>query len=90
MTTPPRDRCRRLRERVSRYLDGELPPAERRAVAAHLRRCPCCRTMADGLRHTVELCREAGTARLPSEVSRRARARVSMLLAGGKKPSSGT
>jgi anti-sigma factor RsiW len=87
MTARAGDRCRRLRERVSRFIDGELPPAERRTLAAHLRRCPGCRTMADGLRHTVELCREAGSVRLPSDVSRRARARVSTLLAGGKRPS---
>ena len=74
-------RCLRLRERLSRYIDGDLSPSERRAVAAHLRRCPCCQTMADGLRHTVELCHKAGTASLPADVKRRARARITTLLA---------
>ena len=30
-------------QRLSAYLDGELGPAERRAVDAHLRTCPVCR-----------------------------------------------
>jgi len=81
MTSPARQRCLRLRERLSRYIDGDLSAAERRSVAAHLRRCPCCQTMADGLRHTVDLCHEAGAASLPADVKRRARARITSLLA---------
>ena len=81
MTSPARQRCLRLRERLSSYIDGDLSPSERRSVAAHLRRCPCCRTMADGLRHTVDLCHKAGTASLPADVKRRARARITSLLA---------
>ena len=30
---------------MSPYLDGELPAAERRAVAAHLDQCPACATI---------------------------------------------
>lgn len=80
------DRCRRLLERLSRYLDDDLSPAERRTLVAHLRRCPCCQTMAVSLRHTVEVCRKAGTARLPPEMKQRARARVSTLLASVPAP----
>ena len=80
------DRCRRLLEQLSRYIDDELTATERRAVAAHLRRCPCCQTMADSLKHTVEVCRKAGGARLPSDVTSRARARITTLLASGSVP----
>ena len=80
MKAPAHQRCRRLRERLSRYIDGEMTPPERRAIASHLRRCPCCQTMADSLRHTVDLCHKAGSARLPLDVRRRAKARVSALL----------
>jgi anti-sigma factor RsiW len=81
MKTPAGQRCRRLRQRLSRYIDGEVTAAERRSIAAHLRHCPCCQLMAEGLRHTVKACREAGAARLPTDVNRRARARISSLLA---------
>jgi anti-sigma factor RsiW len=77
------NRCRRLLEQVSRYIDDELTAAERRAVASHLRQCPCCQTMADSLKHTVDVCRKAGGARLPADVKLRARERIATLLASG-------
>ena len=40
-------------DRLSEYLDGELPAEERRAVEAHLRDCPACRTTVDELRRVV-------------------------------------
>ena len=83
MTTTPSDRCRALLEQLSRYIDDDLSPAERRTLTAHLRRCPCCQTMADSLKHTVDACRKAGTARLPADVRVRARARIATLLASG-------
>ena len=83
MTTTPSDRCRALLEQLSRYIDDDLTPAERRALTAHLRRCPCCQTMADSLKHTVDACRRAGTARLPADVRGRARTRIATLLASG-------
>jgi hypothetical protein len=39
--------------------------------------------MADSLKHTVETCRRAGTARLPADVRVRAKARITTLLASG-------
>ncbi|HOQ59989.1 MAG TPA: zf-HC2 domain-containing protein [Vicinamibacterales bacterium] len=84
MKTAAERQCRRLLEQLSRYIDGDLTAVERKAVAAHLRRCPCCRTMADSLKHTVELCHEAGAARLPADVTRRARARIASLLASDR------
>jgi anti-sigma factor RsiW len=75
------DRCRALLVQLSNYVDGDLSGPERRAVVAHLKRCPCCQSMADGLRHTVETCRKAKAARLPADVRARARARIAALLA---------
>jgi anti-sigma factor RsiW len=81
MKAPASDRCRSLLEQLSRYIDDEVTPEQRRSLAAHLRRCPCCQTMADSLRHTVYVCRKAGASRLPADVRSRARARVATLLA---------
>jgi anti-sigma factor RsiW len=83
MTDHAHDRCRALLEQLSTYVDGELTGAERRAFVAHLNRCPCCQTMADSLKQTVEACRKAKKARLPADVRARARARITTLLASG-------
>jgi len=40
-------------DRLSEYLDGNLPPAERAAVEAHLRECPACRSTITELRRVV-------------------------------------
>lgn len=73
-------RCRTLLERLSRYVDADLTAAERRIVTAHLRRCACCRGVAEGLKQTVTVCRGARTARLPAAVRAMAKARVEKLL----------
>ena len=84
--TPVRpDRCRQLVERLSRYVDGDLSGAERRELTAHLRRCPCCDSMAESLKHTVSLCRDASSTRLPPAVRARAKARVAALLVSESK-----
>jgi len=82
MTPTPahRERCRELLERVSRYVDGDVTPAERRAVVAHIRRCPCCQAMTEGLKQTVSVCRDASSTRLPPAVRARAKARIAALL----------
>lgn len=41
---------RKLRESLSAYLDGELSPAQARAVESHLERCRACREELEGLR----------------------------------------
>ena len=83
MKPQPTDRCRELLEQVSRYLDDDLSAAERRTIEKHLRTCPCCQHMAEGLKHTVEACHKAGAARLPADVRARAKARITTLLASG-------
>jgi anti-sigma factor RsiW len=72
--------CRDLLEQLSRYIDGELHDVDRRTVTLHLKRCPCCEELVDGLRRTVLICREAGRRQLPRDVRIRARARIAALL----------
>ena len=43
----------RWMDRLSEYLDGDLPPGERAALEAHLADCPTCRTTLDELRRVV-------------------------------------
>lgn len=42
-------RCREVREKLSAYAVGELPPEEREAVEAHFRGCPRCRREAEAV-----------------------------------------
>jgi len=87
MTHRHERRCRELVEQLSRFIDGDLSGVERRAIALHLRQCPCCDEFAASLRHTVRLCQEAGRTELPRVVRARARARIRLLL--GKPPRRG-
>jgi anti-sigma factor RsiW len=73
-------RCVGFLERLSRYLDDELPAASRRTIERHLRDCPCCEEVLASLKHTVAICHDEGRPELPADVRRRARARVSELL----------
>jgi anti-sigma factor (TIGR02949 family) len=51
-------RCADLDERLTPYVDGEDTPSRRRAVEAHLGKCPPCRTEADAETAARELVRE--------------------------------
>jgi anti-sigma factor RsiW len=72
--------CQEFLERLSLYVDGDLPAAARRQVERQLDRCPCCRDLVDSLEETVAICRQAARRRLPSDVKARARARIAALL----------
>jgi anti-sigma factor (TIGR02949 family) len=50
--------CGDLDERLTPFVDGEAPPADRAAVGAHLAACPPCRRHADEERHARDLVRE--------------------------------
>ena len=76
-------RCRALLLEVSRYLDGDLPPARRRTIERHIKTCGCCETMAARLRTTVAACRAEGKKRPPRDVMSRAAKRIRMLVARG-------
>jgi anti-sigma factor RsiW len=79
----PTARCRALLLEMSRYLDGELPPARRRSIEAHIDSCACCGTMALRLRTVVAACRADGARRPPRAVMARAAARVRSLVGDG-------
>jgi anti-sigma factor RsiW len=76
----PPARCLALLGELSRYLDDEMTPRERRTIDAHCRDCTRCRRMIAGLRRTIDLCRATRSAPLPPKVRARAAARVARLL----------
>ncbi len=49
------DTCLEIAERLSEYLDGELPADLRALVEAHNERCAACETFVESLRRTKQL-----------------------------------
>ena len=78
--SPVQARCFALLGQLSRYIDDEMTPRERRKIDAHCSDCARCRRVIAGLRRTVALCHDAGSAPLPARLRRRARANVARLL----------
>lgn len=56
----------------SRYLEGDVGPAECELMHAHVDTCPSCNAACAALRRTVALCRDAG-AQTPPDVQTRVR-----------------
>lgn len=73
--------CAAILAHISAYLDGELDATECEAIDRHCRGCGSCASVVAGLRNTVGLCREAGSAPLPEAVRSLARESVRKLLA---------
>ena len=73
----PIRRCRDLDERLTPYVDGEAGPDERRAVDAHLSKCPPCRGHADAeraARDVIHECRDGLRGHAPETLRERCEA----------------
>lgn len=80
---------RSLLERLSAYLDGDLPPSECDLIARHARTCTRCAAVLADLKRTTGLCRRAAAKPLPASVRRLARARIRELVARAETPRRG-
>jgi anti-sigma factor RsiW len=72
--------CRELLMRMSRGVEGDLSPSERRALARHLAGCGRCGEFSESLKRTVRLCQEAGAPAMSARARTRARANIARLL----------
>lgn len=77
--------CLALFDRLSAYLDGELPEAERSDLEAHLRDCPKCRVCLTTLTRSVRICNQVEDRPVPHGFSRKLDA-LARKLAAGKIP----
>lgn len=59
--------CVELAERVSEYLDGELPPELKLAMEEHVGICSSCEKFVDSLRRTRDLVHLLPAVELPPE-----------------------
>ncbi|HVZ20074.1 MAG TPA: zf-HC2 domain-containing protein [Vicinamibacterales bacterium] len=78
--SPQSPECRAILSNISAYLDGELDATACAAIEAHCAGCPECAPIVNGLRRTIGLCQNAGTAPLPEDVRARAAESIRKLL----------
>jgi anti-sigma factor RsiW len=76
--------CGAMLAGISAYLDGDLDATACQAIERHCQGCPRCAEVVAGLRNTIGLCREAGSAPLPEAVRARAKASIDRLLAADR------
>ncbi len=77
--------CLELFEKLSDYIDGDLDPAGRLAIEAHVSGCIACLACLQTLRQTVALCRTGTDHPVPQEFSRK----LSALLTVPLRPTAG-
>lgn len=65
--------CRKIFERLSEFLDGELPPDLCSTIDGHMDDCPPCQQFLDALRKTVKLIERVDAPVLPEEIRHRVR-----------------
>lgn len=69
--------CKEIFEKLSEYLDGELPPELCEQMRGHIEDCPPCVEFISSLQKTVDLCRQlpsTGSSPAPEEVKQKIRA----------------
>ncbi len=74
--------CREILGNIQGYLDGDLDRTACTTIERHCQDCPDCAAIVKGLKETIGLCREAGSAPLPDAVRERAREGIRRLLGG--------
>ena len=72
--------CRELLMRMAQGLEGDLSPADRRALARHLQGCKRCGEFSGSLARTVRLCEKAGAPEMSARTRARARRNIAQLL----------
>jgi anti-sigma factor (TIGR02949 family) len=63
--------CQHSVELLNEYLDGTLPPEERRALERHFKACPPCLDFMRKYQATPSLCKRALVEQVPEDLGRR-------------------
>ena len=70
---PAEPTCREVFDLLSDYVDDELAPEKREALARHLGACPPCERFLKTFQKTRDLCRESLMEEMPEELRARLR-----------------
>ena len=62
------EECKQVFERLSEYIDGELPPDLCEQMDRHIGDCPPCVQFVESLRKTTLLCRDSTASLRPEPV----------------------
>jgi anti-sigma factor RsiW len=73
--------CGEVGAEVTTYIEGDLTPEMRERVDRHLKGCPHCKALYDGLRNVVRLLGGNNVLELPTGFSQRLHRRLSTELA---------
>jgi predicted anti-sigma-YlaC factor YlaD len=63
--------CEEIRREVSNYMEADLTAALKRQIDDHVRRCPGCKAVYDGVRNVISLVGHGAIIELPSGFSER-------------------
>lgn len=61
--------CKTYFEKLSEFIDRELPEADCEAIEEHLKNCECCSACLDTLKKTIELCASMKDKPVPHELA---------------------
>jgi anti-sigma factor (TIGR02949 family) len=68
--------CKKIFERISEYLDGELGPDTCQEIEQHLMECPECMDCFDALKKSIALCRKSTREEIPQDMRERLRSKL--------------
>jgi anti-sigma factor (TIGR02949 family) len=68
--------CKKIFERISEYLDGELGPDACQEIEQHLMECPECMDCFDALKKSIALCRKSTREEIPQDMRERLRSNL--------------
>jgi RNA polymerase sigma-70 factor (ECF subfamily) len=60
--------CQQIFEKLSEYLDGDLPPDLCERIDGHMADCPPCQSFLESLRRTVKLVERIDAPAMPDEI----------------------
>lgn len=67
------EKCRRLFEKLSEYIDQELDQSVCEVIERHMQQCEPCQACLSSLKQTVALCRKMKVSAIPDDFSQRLR-----------------
>lgn len=81
---PGSSSCKKIFEKLSEYMDGELPADLCERMDEHMADCPPCQAFLESLGRTVRLVEQIDAPRMPEEIRSSVREAYERFLGGGR------